>query len=339
VAVSTRSGREIHLASRPEGWPTPENFQLVEAPVGSPGPAEVLVRNTYLSVDPAMRGRMNDIPSYVPPYQVGKVMDGGALGEVIESNDPSLAPGDVVLHRFGWREYAVVKATSARKVDPAAAPTPAAYLGALGLTGLTAYVGLLDIAAMKPGDTVFVSAAAGAVGSLAGQIAKLRGAARVIGSAGSAAKVKHVTDDLGFDAAFNYKEEPVRDALRRTAPDGIDVYFDNVGGDHLEAAIARLLRHGRVALCGAIAQYNATAPTPGPRNLALAIGKRLTLRGYIVTDHADRMPDFVAEMSGWLRAGEIICQETVVDGFENAPAAFLGLLRGDNTGKMVIRLT
>jgi NADPH-dependent curcumin reductase CurA len=267
------------------------------------------------------------------------VLEGGAIGEVIASADSDLRPGDVVLHNFGWRDYAVAEAGRFRKVDPAAAPRVSAYLGELGIVGLTAYVGLLDIAAMKPGETVFVSGAAGAVGSLAGQIAKLRGAARVVGSAGSAEKVKYVTDTLGFDAAFNYRDAPVAEQLRVVAPDGIDVYFDNVGGDHLEAAIGALRKFGRVAICGAIAQYNATEPTPGPANLALTVGKRLTLRGFLVIDHADRMADFVTEMSGWLRDGRIQLQETTVDGLENAPAAFLGLLRGQNTGKMIVRLS
>jgi NADPH-dependent curcumin reductase CurA len=337
--MSTRTGREIHLASRPSGWPTDDNFRLVEVEVPDPAPGQVLVRNLTMSVDPYMRGRMNDVKSYVPPFALDQVLDGGAIGEVIASADPALRPGDVVLHNYGWRDYAVAEATRFRKVDPAAAPRISAYLGELGIIGLTAYVGLLDTAAMKPGETVFVSGAAGAVGSLAGQIAKLRGAARVVGSAGSADKVKYLTDKLGFDAAFNYRDAPVAEQLRTVAPDGIDVYFDNVGGDHLEAAIGALHKFGRVAICGAIAQYNATEPTPGPANLALTIGKRLTLRGFLVIDHADRMADFVTEMSGWLREGRIQFDETTVDGLENAPAAFLGLLRGHNTGKMIVRMS
>jgi NADPH-dependent curcumin reductase CurA len=332
------TGREIHLAARPEGWPTPDNFAIVEAEVPEPGPGQVLVRNLFISVDPYMRGRMNDVPSYVPPFQVGQVMDGAAVGEVVKSNHPGLSPGDVVLHGLGWREYAVLDANKVRKLDPAAAPTLSAFLGALGMPGLTAYVGLLDIAGMKPGETVFVSAAAGAVGSLAGQIAKLRGADRVIGSAGSAAKVAYL-EELGFDVAFNYHDGPVREQLKRAAPEGIDVYFDNVGGDHLEAAIGRLRTFGRVAMCGAIAQYNEASPMPGPANLALSIGKRLTLRGYLVSDHSDRMPAFIDEMATWLRDGRIRFDETVVEGIENAPEAFIGMLRGANTGTMVIRLT
>ena len=330
--------QEIRLASRPTGWPTAENFEIAEVPVPTPGDGQVLIRNLFMSVDPYMRGRMNDTKSYIAPFQVGAPLDGGAVGEVVASNADGLAVGAVVTHGYGWREYAVADATRVREVDPAAAPTLSAYLGLLGMTGLTAYVGLLDIAQFREGDTVFVSGAAGAVGSAAGQIARLRGAKRVIGSAGSADKVRHLTGELGFDAAFNYKDGPVRDQLRAAAPDGIDVYFDNVGGDHLEAALGSLNKFGRVALCGAIAQYNDEVPPSGPRNLGLAVGKELNLRGFIVGNHNHRMPDFLAEVSGWLRAGQISARETVVDGLANAPAAFLGLMRGENTGKMIVRL-
>jgi NADPH-dependent curcumin reductase CurA len=256
---------------------------------------------------------------------------------VVATSSAHVAVGQAVLHNHGWREHAVVSASEVRAVDPAAAASLSAYLGPLGMPGLTAYVGLLDIAELRAGDVVFVSGAAGAVGSLVGQIAKLRGAAQVIGSAGSAAKVARLKE-LGFDAAFNYKDGSVADQLRASAPDGIDVYFDNVGGDHLEAAIGRLNRHGRVALCGSIAQYNNVAPTPGPSNLALAVGKRLTLRGFIVSDHGRRMPDLIAEVAPALRSGSVVCDETIVEGLENSPQAFIGLLRGDNLGKMVVRL-
>jgi NADPH-dependent curcumin reductase CurA len=292
-----------------------------------------------MSVDPAMRGRMNDVKSYVPPYELGKVMDGGAVGEVVESRTSALAVGDLVLHRFGWREYAVGDAERFRRIDPPPGLSPSIYLGVLGMPGLTAYVGLLDIASFAAGDTVYVSGAAGAVGGLAGQIARLRGASRVIGSAGSDAKVAYLTDDLGFDAAFNYKDGPVREQLAAAAPDGIDVCFDNVGGDHLEAALSVIKPFGRVALCGAISVYNAATPQPGPRNLFLAVGKRLTLRGFIVLDHRDRMPDMIAEVGDWLREGEIRHTETVVKGIDHAVDAFLGMLRGENTGKMIVDLT
>ncbi|MEV7231768.1 NADP-dependent oxidoreductase [Polymorphospora sp. NPDC051019] len=330
-------GREVHLASRPAGRAGADNFAVVEVPVPEPGPGQLLVRNVVMSVDPYMRGRMNDVKSYVPPFRVGAVLDGGAVGEVVATGAGTRRQrGELVLHGLGWREYAVVDDASARPVDPELAP-PSAYLGALGMPGLTAYAGLVDVAGLKPGETVFVSGAAGAVGSLAGQIAKLRGAARVVGSAGSAAKVQRLYE-LGFDAAFDYHDGPVRESLAAAAPDGIDVYFDNVGADHLEAALSALRVHGRVAMCGAIAQYDTDEPPAAPRNLALAIGKRLTLRGFLVSDHDHLRDEFVAEVGGWLRGGELRYDETVVDGLENAPAAFLGLLRGDNLGKMLVRL-
>jgi NADPH-dependent curcumin reductase CurA len=332
----TATGREIHLASRPEGWPTPDNFALVEVPVPTPGPGQVLVRNLMMSVDPYMRGRMNDVKSYVPPFAVGAALEGGAIGEVVASEAADRKPGDVVLHGQGWREYAVLDAASARVVDAELAPV-SAYLGALGTNGLTAYAGLLDVAAMRPGETVFVSAAAGSVGSLVGQIARLKGAGRVVGSAGSAAKVERLLA-LGFDAAFDYHDGSIRGSLRAAAPDGIDVYFDNVGGDHLEAAIAAFRLHGRAAICGAIAQYNATEPPAAPRNLASLIAKRLTLRGFLVNDHGGLRDQFMRDMSGWLANGQVHYDETFVDGLENAPAAFLGLLRGENLGKMLVRL-
>jgi NADPH-dependent curcumin reductase CurA len=330
------ANREIHLASRPQGWPTADNFRLVTTEVPTPGPGQLVVRNRFMSVDPYMRGRMNDVKSYVPPFALDAPLDGAAVGEVVAGEAEGFAPGDVVLHGLGWREYALVDAKGARKVDPGLAPV-SAYLGVLGMTGLTAYAGLLDVAAMKPGETVFVSGAAGAVGSMVGQIAKLRGAARVVGSAGSPAKVERLLA-LGFDAAFDYHDGPVRDRLRAAAPDGVDVYFDNVGGEHLEAAIGAMNLHGRAAICGMIAQYNATEPPAAPRNLALLIGKRLTLRGFLVGDHGHLREQFVQEMAGWLRDGRITYDETVVDGIERAPEAFLGMLRGENLGKMLVRV-
>jgi NADPH-dependent curcumin reductase CurA len=331
-----RPGREIELAARPQGEPQPKDFHLAQVNVPDPVAGQVLVRNTWMSVDPYMRGRMNEGKSYVPPFQVGKALDGGAVGEVVVSEDPSVSVGATVLHGQGWREWAVLPATSVKLVDTQLAP-PQAYLGVLGMPGLTAYAGLLDVAALREGDVVFVSGAAGAVGSLVGQFAKLRGHT-VIGSAGTAAKVDHLVQDLGFDAAFNYKDGPVLDRLRRAAPDGIDVYFDNVGGEHLEAAIDVLNVHGRAALCGAIAQYNATEPSPGPRNMILAVGKRLTLRGFIVGDHYGRFTDFVEHVAPALAEGRIQARETVVEGLEHAPQAFVDLLRGKNTGKMLVRL-
>jgi len=330
------TGREWHLAARPEGWPVPEDFALVEAPVLAPGAGQILVRNEYLSVDPYMRGRMNDVKSYVPPFRLGAVMDGGAVGRVVASEAEGFAVGDAVLHGLGWREYATLDASKSVKVDDSL-PLQS-YLGVLGMTGLTAYAGLLDVGGFKEGDAVFVSGAAGAVGSVVGQIAKLRGASLVVGSAGSAEKVRKLTEELGFDAAFNYKEGPVAEQLAKAAPEGIDVYFDNVGGDHLEAAIGALRLKGRAVLCGAIAQYNDTSAPVGPRNLALAIGKRLRLEGMLVGDHYGLQPQFVAEVGGWLREGKLVFEETVVEGFDQAVDAFLGLLRGANTGKMLVRV-
>jgi NADPH-dependent curcumin reductase CurA len=329
--------REIHLAARPDGEPSESDFRLVETELPDPSAGEVLIRNTWISVDPYMRGRMNDVKSYMPPFQLDAPLDGGAVGEVIASEDPSLSPGDVVLHGLGWRDHAVAPAKAVRKVDAGLAPQQA-YLGVLGMPGLTAYAGLIDVAGLREDDVVFVSGAAGAVGGMAGQIAKLRGH-RVIGSAGSPEKVEYVTGELGFDAAFDYHDGDVADLLAEAAPDGIDVYFDNVGGDHLEAAIAVLNRYGRVAMCGAISQYNAAGGSAtGLRNLPLAIGKRVMLRGFIVGDHRHLMGDFVREVGTWLSEGRIRYRETVVDGLENAPAAFIGLLNGENTGKMLVRL-
>ena len=332
-----RTGREIQLASRPQGWPTPDDFRLVEGPVPEPRDGEVLVRNLVMSVDPYMRGRMNDTKSYVPPFALDAPLEGGAVGEVVESRSPDLTPGDIVLHSFGWRDYAVGPARQFRKLRPTGAQ-PSAYLGVLGMPGFTAYVGLLEIAQLREGDAVFVSGAAGAVGSVAGQIARIKGASRVIGSAGSPEKVAHLVEDLGFDVAFDYHAAPVAEQLAAAAPDGIDVYFDNVGGDHLQAAIGASRTFGRAALCGAISQYNATGPVPGPDNLWSVISKRLTLRGFIVSDHGHLMPQFVREMGQWLAEGRVRFSETVVGGLENAPDAFIGLLRGQNTGKMVVEL-
>jgi hypothetical protein len=328
---------EIRLAARPQGWPTEENFEIAEVPVATPGPGQVLVRNTVLSVDPYMRGRMDDRPSYVPPFQVGKALEGAAVGEVVASADPDRPVGATVLHMAGWREYALLPGKAVAPVDTGLAPA-AAYLGVLGVTGFTAWVGLVDIAGQREGDTVFVSGAAGAVGSVVGQVAKLRGAARVIGSAGSAEKVAWLIDELGFDAAFDYHDGPVGKQLRAAAPEGIDVYFDNVGGEHLEAAIGALRVGGRAAECGMISQYNDTEPGPGPRNLAMLVTKRLTLRGFIITDHGDRHGAFMAEVGGWLAAGKLAPRETYRHGIRATPGAFLDLLRGANTGKMLVAL-
>lgn len=331
------SGRAWYLVDRPHGWPEPSVVELREVPVSEPGEGRILVRNLYFSVDPAMRGRMNDVKSYAPPYELDKPMHGSAVGEVIASGAEGFAVGDHVLHGLGWREYAEFPAARATKIDTALAPA-SAYLGVLGMTGLTAYAGLLEVAGLKKTDTVFVSGAAGAVGSQVGQLARIKGAARVIGSAGSDEKVRLLTEEYGFDAAFNYKNGPVRSQLKEAAPDGIDVYFDNVGGDHLEAALSSFNLHGRAVICGMIAQYNSTEPTPAPRNLALVIGKRLRLEGMLVIDHYALQPQFVKDVAGWIASGELKYHETVVQGIENGFDAFLGMLRGENTGKMVVGL-
>ncbi|GAB1691619.1 NADP-dependent oxidoreductase [Krasilnikovia sp. M28-CT-15] len=334
--MSTRS-TEVRLAARPHGWPTAETFEFAETEIPDPGPGQVLVRNLLMSVDPYMRGRMDDRESYVAPFEVGKALEGGAVGEVVASGDERIKPGTVVLHGLGWRDYALLDARHVNPVDPSVAPL-GAYLGVLGMPGLTAYAGLFETAEFKPGDVVFVSSAAGAVGQVVGQLAKLKGAGRVIGSAGSAAKVAYLTDELGFDAGFDYHDGPVRDLLGAAAPDGIDVYFDNVGGEHLEAAIGAMRVHGRITICGMISVYNATAPTPAPRNLPMMISKRLTMRGMLVRDHAKLQGRFLAEVAPLLADGSLRNRETVHEGLAQAPEAFLAMLRGDGVGKHLIRI-
>lgn len=329
----TTTTRQIQLTARPQGTPTPDDFRTVEVALPDLDRAQVLVRNTYLSVDPYMRGRMNDVKSYVPPYALDAPLEGGAVGVVEASTSDSVPVGATVLHMAGWREHAVLGEGEVRVVDADAAPA-SAYLGALGMPGLTAWVGLTAIAHLREGETVFVSGAAGAVGSMVGQLAKKLGAAKVVGSAGSAAKVAWLVDELGYDAAFDYSEGPVAKQLAAHAP--VDVYFDNVGGDHLEAAILHMATGGRLALCGAIAGYD--NPVPGPRNLMMAIAKRLTLRGFIVSDHGDLAGEFYRTVGPWLASGEIRYRETVLDGLDRTVEGFLGLATGANTGKMLIRL-
>jgi len=332
------TSREVHLVRRPHGWPDPSTFAVVETAVPEVGDGQALVVNDYLSVDPYMRGRMNDAPSYTPPFAVGEVMTGGAVGTVVASRADGVPVGACVVHNAGWREVSLVEGAAARVVDTGVAPA-SAYLGVLGMPGLTAWVGLTTIAQLRAGEVVFVSGAAGAVGSVAGQLARLRGAGRVIGSAGSAAKVAHLTGTLGFDAAFNYKQGPVAEQLAAAAPQGIDVYFDNVGGEHLEAAIGAMRRGARAALCGSISTYNATEPTPGPRNLGRLVGIRSRLEGFLVSDHDDARPAFLAEAVPALERGGVVMEETVIDGISHAGEAFITMLRGANTGKMVVRLT
>jgi len=331
------TGRAWHLTARPHGWPKPADFALRTEPIPALNPGQVLVENLYLSVDPYMRRRMDDVESYVPPFELGRPMDGAAIGVVLASKADGIAVGDHVKHGVGWREYAVLEAWQTTPVDANAASL-SAYLSVLGNSGLAAYVGLRRVAELRKGETVFVSGAAGAVGAQTGQIAKLMGAGRVIGSAGSDEKAKLLLEEYGFDATFNYKNGSVADQLELAAPDGIDVYFDNVGGDHLEAAIDSFNLNGRAVLCGMISQYNATEPPSAPRNLLLAVNKRLRLEGMIVSDHVDLSEEFIEKASGWIREGRLRYQETVVEGVENAVDGFLGLLRGENTGKMIVKL-
>ena len=340
-------GREVRPVAYPRGRVRPADFRVVEVTVREPGPGEVLVRNTWTSVDAALRLRLRETspPGYFPAFPLGQPLDGVmTVGEVVASRADGFAPGDTVWHAAGWRDYAVVEAGRSalgglgtlRRLDTGAAPARA-YLGALGASGLTAYAGLVHVAGLRAGDVVWVSAAAGCVGSLVAQIAKIRGH-RVVGSAGSAEKVRYLRDDLGLDAAFDYTAGPLPGLLDRAAPEGIDVYFDNVGGGHLQAAIGALRPGGRVAICGMISQYEAERPAPGPDNLMLAVTRSLTIRGFRASGLAHLLPEMMRELGGWVRDGRLRCPETIVDGLADAPAALAGLLRGDNTGKTLVRI-
>ncbi|MEG4008944.1 NADP-dependent oxidoreductase [Microcoleus sp. Pol11C1] len=327
--------REIQLVSRPKGMPTADNFTIAQTELKPLQEGQVLVRNLYISVDPYMRGRMNEGKSYVPPFKLGKALEGGAVGEVIESRAQELKPGDVVTSQYGWREYFIAAPKDLHQVNREIQPL-SVYLGALGMTGMTAWVGL-NLVEVKAGDVIFVSGAAGAVGNVAGQLAKLRGC-HVIGSAGSGSKVKFLLEECGFDRAFDYKVGPVLEQLNRAAPDGIDVYFDNVGGETLEAALSALRVYGRIIACGGISGYNEEKPQPGPSNLFNMVTKRLTMKGLIVRDWLDRQSDFEQEVGGYFQAGKLKNKETVVTGIEGAVGAFIGLFEGTNVGKMVVKL-
>jgi NADPH-dependent curcumin reductase CurA len=335
--MDSAMSREIRLKRRPVGTPTERDMALFEVPVPKPGKGEILVRNLFMSVDPYMRGRMVDRKSYIPPFQIGAVMEGGAIGRVVGSEGGPFEKGDYVLSMLGWRDYFVSDGSGLRKIDPAIAPIQA-YLGVLGLTGFTAYVGLLEIGRPKAGDTVFVSAASGAVGSMVCQIAKIKGC-RVVGSAGSDEKVAWLAEEAGIDAAFNYKRTPdLIQELGKHCQKGIDVYYENVGGEHLVASLEHMNPLGRIVLCGLISQYNATEPVPGPVNFSQILVKRLTVQGFVVGDHFDKLSRFTTEMSTWIKEGKIKWKETVVEGLENAPAAFIGLFEGKNFGKMLVKL-
>ena len=330
--------RVVTLVRRPDAEPHPDDFAVVEMPVPPLRGGQLLVRNVFMSVDPSMRGRLEETEKhYTTNFLVGQPLDGSAVGLVVQSADRSVPIGTFVRHRLGWRELAVVDAAAVSVVDRSIAPL-SRWLGVLGQTGFTAYVGLVRAANMRRGDSVFVSAAAGAVGTAASQFARLLGASRVVGSAGGARKAAMLLGELGLDGAVDYRSEHVRAGLERVAPQGIDVYFDNVGGDHLVAALECLRIEGRVALCGMISQFGDTGPRPSLDHLILAVLKRVTLRGFIVRDHEDLRPEFEERVGNWLRSGELVSKQTVVDGIEGSVDAFLSMLRGGNVGKMLVRL-
>ena len=327
---------QYRLAARPVGLPKRSDWNYTEAPVPSPGEGEILVKVLYISLDPAMRGWMNEGRSYIAPVEIGEVMRAGAVGRVIESKNSKFAAGDHVYAPFGVQEYAISNGQGVTKVDPKLAPLPL-YLGTLGMTGMTAYFGLLDICHPKPGETVVVSGAAGAVGMLVGQIAKIKGC-RAVGIAGGAEKCNWVVKDLGFDASIDYKSADVGKELRQHCPRGIDVYFDNVGGEILDIVLTQINRGARISLCGAISQYNNTGPVQGPSNYLSLLINRAKLEGFIVFDYADRFAEAAREMLGWMAAGKLKSREDIVDGIETFPETLLKLYQGENIGKLAIRV-
>ncbi len=338
--MTQAKNRQILLASRPNGAPTAENFNLQEADVPSAGPGQMLLKTLFLSLDPYMRGRMNDGPSYAEPVAVGGVMTAGTVCEVVESNLEGYATGDIVLAGSGWQDYALSDGEAVRKLDPAAGPLSYA-LGVLGMPGFTAYIGLLHFGRPKPGETVVVSAASGAVGSVVGQIAKLKGC-RVVGVAGSADKCAYVKDDLGFDVCVNYKDADFAGQLAAACPEGIDIYYENVGGTVFQAVLPLLNTWARIPVCGMIAHYNATSLPEGPDKTPLLmrniLTKRLMFRGFIIFDHYEDFPGFYKEMSNWIKEGSVRYREDMVAGLEAAPEAFMGLLEGKNFGKLVVKV-
>ncbi len=332
--------RKVLLASRPQGEPTTEDFKLVEAEAPEPGHGQMLLRTIYLSLDPYMRGRMNAGPSYAPPVEVGAVMEGGTVCEVLESNLPQYRQGDLVLARAGWQEFSLSDGEGVREVDPAHGPISHA-LGVLGMPGLTAYTGLLNIGLPKAGETLVVAAASGAVGSVVGQIARIKGC-RVVGIAGGERKCRHVEEELGFDACLDHRQPDLHGRLGAACPEGIDIYFENVGGAVFEAVLPLLNDFARVPVCGLVAHYNAAGLPEGPNRIPALMQailvKRLTLRGFIVWDFAEQYPDFVSDMGGWLREGRVRYREDITEGLENAPRELIGLLKGENFGKKIIRV-
>lgn len=326
----------VLLRNRPVGEPRPSDFEIADSPIPKPGSGEILCRTIYLSLDPYMRGRMNDVRSYAPSVAIGQAMVGGTVSQVVESQHPGFTKGDLVAGYDGWQAYAVSTGAGVRKLDPKQAPISTA-LGVLGMPGMTAYVGLLDIGQPKPGETVVVSAASGAVGSAVGQIAKLRGC-RAVGIAGGDTKCRYVVEELGFDACVDYKKGDLFQALNDACPRGIDVYFENVGGDVLTAVMRLINPSARIPLCGLISQYNATEMPPGP-NIAPLLFNRALIKGFIVSDHVARLPDFLRDCTPWVRDGTLKYREDIADGLHAAPEAFIGLLRGKNFGKMLVRVS
>jgi NADPH:quinone reductase len=329
--------RQITLAARPEGFPTEADFALVEAEVPSPGAGEVLVRSQWLSLDPYMRGRMSTARSYAKPTEVAEPMTGQAVGEVVETGDSRFAAGDTVVGQLGWQDYAVARGGTLRKLDPALAP-PQTALHVLGATGLTAYFGLFDVGGARPGDAVVVSAASGAVGQIVGQLAKIAGCSPVVGLAGSPEKVADLTELYGYDIGIDYKRDDVNAALKEACPNGVDVYFDNVGGALSETIFRRLALNARVPICGQVSQYNLTEPELAPRNLSFLIVFRARLQGFLVSDYVHRFPEGLQRLGRWLGEGKLAYREDVTEGLENAPAAFIGMLRGENRGKALVKL-
>jgi NADPH-dependent curcumin reductase CurA len=326
---------QVQLARRPDGAVSESDFRLVEIPIASPGDGEVLVRNLYLSLDPYMRMRMDAGKSYAPPVEIGEVMVGGGVGEVIESRAPGIVPGDIVTGRFGWQQYAVAAEPGLRKVDPALAPVSTA-LGVIGMPGVTAWYGLLKIGEPRRGETVVVSAAAGAVGSVVGQVAKIHGC-RAVGIAGGAAKCRYVTEELGFDACVDYRSASFEQAFRDALPAGIDVYFENVGGRVLDAVLPQLNAFARIPFCGYVSEYD-RGEAYGIRHLRQLLVSRARLQGFIISEHMEVWPQALAELAGWLSAGDLRYRETVTDGLEHAPRAFIGMLKGENLGKQLVKL-
>ncbi len=339
--MSTPLNRQILLHARPDGFPTEANFRMVEAPPPEPAAGELLIRTIYLSLDPYMRGRMNAGPSYAAAVELGDVMTGGTVGQVVASRNDRFAEGDFVLSGAGWQEYGLSDGRGVRTLDPAAAPISTA-LGVLGMPGMTAYAGLLEVGELKAGDQVVVSAASGAVGSVVGQIAKLKGH-RVVGVAGAQKKCDYVVNELGFDACVSHRSDTLAGDLKAACPDGIDLYFENVGGKAFDAVLPLLNQFARIPVCGRIASYNATSLPEGPDRvpqlMGLALVRRLMIRGFIVFDHAHLEPDFIRDAGGWIRSGALKYREDVVEGLDNAVGAFLGLLRGENFGKLLVRVS